>query len=95
MFLKALSLLLGLSESEVEHVVSEVEHSQRIRHVDQPPGRVRFESDTVSHVSGFLGCFTCTPHVTESDGTQQGGGTISLVKDLSDERKLQLGTELP
>ncbi|XP_045164449.2 rab3 GTPase-activating protein non-catalytic subunit-like [Mercenaria mercenaria] len=91
---QSLSLLLGLSESEVEHIVSEVEHSQRIVHADQPPGRVRFECDTVSHVSGFLGCFTCSPHVAETEGTQQGGGTITLVRDLPEEKKLQMGAFL-
>lgn len=89
--LQALSLLLGLSESEVEHVTSQVECSQRIQHADRPPGRVRFESDSVSHISGFLGCFTCTPHVAEAEGNQAGGGTISVVKDLSEDRKRQLG----
>ncbi|KAL4238914.1 Rab3 GTPase-activating protein non-catalytic subunit [Mactra antiquata] len=87
---QALSVLLGLSESEVEHITSQVDHGDQDS--SKQTGKVRFESDTLLHVSNFLSCFTCTPHVAEVETTDQtGGGTISLIKELPDDTKQQIG----
>ena len=85
-----LSKLLGLSEAEVEHVISQVERSRQMLMTGKHPVRVRFDADSETHVSSFLDCFTCNVHVSEQDN-QSGASAISLVKDLPDEKRLQLG----
>ena len=87
---QALSKLLGLSEAEVEHVISQVDRCQQISRTTKQPARVRFGGDSETHVSLFLECFTCNLHVSEQD-SQSGSCAISLVKDLSDDKRLQLG----
>ena len=85
-----MSKLLGLSEAEVEHVISQVDRCQQITKKATQPSRVRFDGDKVTHISSFLECFTCNLHVSDQD-SQSGTSAISLVKDLSDEKRLQLG----
>ena len=91
---QSLSKLLGLSEAEVEHVISQVDRCQQVSATRKhPAARVRFGGDSETHVSVFLECFTCNLHVSEQD-SQAGVCAISLVKDLSDDKKLQLGKSL-
>ena len=88
---QSLSKLLGLSEAEVEHVISQIDRCQHISGTrKQPAVRVRFGGDSETHVSVFLECFICNLHVSEQD-SQAGVCAISLVKELSDDKKLQLG----
>lgn len=81
--------MLGVSESELGSVLEHVEHCQAVPGHHKSATRVTFQSDSVTHVSSFLSCFTCRTHVGE--GGQTGTGAITLNKDLSDEKKRCLG----
>ena len=67
-----------------------MEHCRQITSNSKRTAHVRFDADSVTHISSFLDCFTCNLHVSEQD-SQSGTSAISLVKDLSDDKRLQLG----
>ena len=71
-------------------MISQVERCQHISGTIKHSARVRFDGDSDTHVSLFLECFTCNLHVSEQD-SQAGSCAISLVKELSDDKRLQLG----
>ena len=90
---QGLSKLLGVSEAEIEHVLSQVELYTQITSSSRPRTHVRFDAESVTHISTFLDCFTCNLHVSEQD-SQSGTSAISLVKDLSEDKKLLLGKNI-
>ncbi|XP_052275243.1 rab3 GTPase-activating protein non-catalytic subunit-like isoform X3 [Dreissena polymorpha] len=86
---QTLSTLLGLSDSEVEHMNAQASRYHGIPAASRGGARVTFKEDGVTNVADFLFCFACTPHAGES--ATSGPGTVALAKDLTDEKTLQLG----
>ena len=79
--------MLAMSETELAHMVSLVDRYHGVTGDNKPAGRVRFHDDHVTCVANFLSCFSCSPHAGEGELP----GQITLVKDLPDDRKMQLG----
>ncbi|XP_052787528.1 rab3 GTPase-activating protein non-catalytic subunit-like isoform X1 [Mya arenaria] len=87
---QSLADLLGLQESEAEHLSSLVDRYLGVAGAGRSGAHVHFQDDMVTSAATFLACFTCTPHTTDTGSA----GAISLSKDLPDEKKLELGSFL-
>ncbi|WAR19500.1 RBGPR-like protein [Mya arenaria] len=83
---QSLADLLGLQESEAEHLSSLVDRYLGVAGAGRSGAHVHFQDDMVTSAATFLACFTCTPHTTDTGSA----GAISLSKDLPDEKKLEL-----
>jgi len=81
--------MLGIGESDVKPVMQHLERCQTTVPRQSSSARVTFQSDHMTQVASFLNCFTCRPHVGE--GGQATTGAITLNRDLSEDRKEQLG----
>ncbi|KAK3599646.1 hypothetical protein CHS0354_029108 [Potamilus streckersoni] len=88
---QVLTETIGLGESEAMHILSQFQSCDRFGQ-NKPETELQFQHETMVYdVSSFLSCIECTVHVQEQEPSLQGSSAISLVKNLPEDKRSDLG----